>query len=36
VCFLHGGVVHEQGPPAQVLDDPRQERTRRFLARVHA
>ncbi len=36
VCFLHGGVVHEQGPPEQVLGDPRQERTRRFLARVHA
>ncbi|GIL35094.1 amino acid ABC transporter ATP-binding protein [Phycicoccus sp. DTK01] len=36
VCFLHGGVVHEQGPPEQVLGDPREERTRRFLARVHA
>ncbi|MGG5257742.1 amino acid ABC transporter ATP-binding protein [Phycicoccus avicenniae] len=36
VCFLHGGVVHEEGPPARVLDDPREERTRRFLSRVHA
>ncbi len=36
VCFLHGGRVHEQGPPEQVLGDPREERTRRFLARVHA
>ncbi|WP_030526417.1 amino acid ABC transporter ATP-binding protein [Phycicoccus jejuensis] len=36
VCFLHGGVVHEQGPPEQVLGDPREERTRRFLARMHA
>ncbi|KRE60453.1 amino acid ABC transporter ATP-binding protein [Nostocoides sp. Soil756] len=36
VCFLHGGVVHEQGPPGQVLGDPRQERTRQFLSRVHA
>lgn len=36
VCFLHGGVVHESGPPSQVLDAPREERTRRFLARVHA
>ncbi|WP_307836017.1 amino acid ABC transporter ATP-binding protein [Phycicoccus sonneratiae] len=36
VCFLHGGVVHEEGPPEQVLGDPREERTRRFLSRVHA
>jgi polar amino acid transport system ATP-binding protein len=36
VCFLHDGVIHEQGPPAQVLGDPRQERTRQFLSRIHA
>ena len=36
VCFLDGGVIHEQGPPEQVLGDPRQERTRQFLSRVHA
>jgi polar amino acid transport system ATP-binding protein len=34
VCFLHAGRVHEQGPPEQVLGDPRQERTRRFLRRI--
>lgn len=34
VCFLDGGRVLEQGPPAQVLADPREERTRRFLARI--
>ena len=34
VCFLDGGVVVEQGTPAQVLDDPREARTREFLARV--
>ena len=36
VCFLDGGVIHEQGPPELVLGDPRQERTRQFLSRVHA
>lgn len=34
VCFLHEGVVLEEGPPAQVFGAPRQERTREFLARV--
>jgi polar amino acid transport system ATP-binding protein len=34
VVFLDGGRVLEQGPPEQVLVDPREERTRRFLARV--
>lgn len=34
VAFLDGGVIVEEGPPARVLADPREERTRRFLARV--
>ncbi|RBY85454.1 amino acid ABC transporter ATP-binding protein [Blastococcus sp. TF02A-30] len=34
VAFLDGGVVLESGPPEQVLGDPVEERTRRFLARV--
>ena len=34
VCFLDAGRVLESGPPAQVLGDPTQERTRRFLARL--
>ena len=34
VLFLDGGVVLEQGPPAQVLGDPTQERTRTFLKRI--
>ena len=34
VCFLDGGRVLEQGPPAQVLGDPVHERTRRFLRRL--
>jgi polar amino acid transport system ATP-binding protein len=34
VVFLADGVVVEEGPPAQVLDDPREQATRDFLARV--
>jgi polar amino acid transport system ATP-binding protein len=34
VCFLDAGVLCEQGPPEQVLDDPREPRTRQFLRRV--
>ena len=34
VCFLDGGRILEQGPPAQLLVDPREERTRQFLRRV--
>jgi polar amino acid transport system ATP-binding protein len=34
VVFIDGGVVVESGPPAKVLDAPREERTRTFLAKV--
>ena len=34
VCFLYEGVVHEEGPPAQIFADPKQERTRAFLKRI--
>ncbi len=34
VCFLDGGVICEEGPPEQVLGEPRQERTRAFLKRI--
>lgn len=34
VCFLHEGRILEQGPPAQIFSQPREERTRRFLRRV--
>jgi len=34
VCFLYEGVVHEEGPPAQIFGDPREERTRAFLKRI--
>ena len=33
VCFLDAGVVLEQGTPDQVLADPREQRTREYLAR---
>ncbi|MEU1590723.1 amino acid ABC transporter ATP-binding protein [Micromonospora sp. NPDC005710] len=34
VAFLDGGVVVESGPPAEVLGNPRHERTRAFLNKV--
>ena len=34
VCFLDGGRIVEEGPPAQVLGAPEQARTREFLRRV--
>ncbi len=34
VCFLDGGRIVESGPPAQVLGDPVEPRTREFLRRV--
>ncbi|MFM9370782.1 amino acid ABC transporter ATP-binding protein [Streptomyces sp. Da 82-17] len=34
VVFMDDGVIVEQGPPEQVLDHPRQDRTRAFLAKV--
>jgi len=33
VVFLDSGAICEEGPPAQVLGAPREERTREFLAR---
>jgi polar amino acid transport system ATP-binding protein len=36
VVFMDRGVVVEQGRPAEVLDNPKQERTQRFLGRVLA
>ncbi|MES1926022.1 amino acid ABC transporter ATP-binding protein [Salinisphaera sp. T31B1] len=34
VVFMDGGAVVEQGPPAQLLSEPREPRTRDFLQRV--
>ncbi|MFI5735701.1 amino acid ABC transporter ATP-binding protein [Kribbella sp. NPDC051587] len=36
VCFLHQGRPLEVGPPAQVLDAPREPRTREFLSRIRS
>ncbi|HST47655.1 amino acid ABC transporter ATP-binding protein [Jatrophihabitans sp.] len=34
VCFLDGGRLAEVGPPEQLLAEPREPRTRQFLARI--
>ncbi|MDW5375911.1 amino acid ABC transporter ATP-binding protein [Halomonas sp. HP20-15] len=34
VIFVHGGRIVEQGPPDEIFDNPRHERTQSFLARV--
>jgi polar amino acid transport system ATP-binding protein len=34
VCFLCDGVVHEEGPPAEIFGNPAKERTRAFLKRI--
>ena len=34
VVFMDGGVIVEQGRPAEVLDNPREERTKKFLGLV--
>ena len=36
ICFLDGGVIREQGPPDQIFSEPKEPRTREFLARVLA
>ncbi|WP_148252901.1 ABC transporter ATP-binding protein [Aidingimonas lacisalsi] len=35
VLYLHQGIVEEAGPPAEVLDTPRSERLKQFLAPKH-
>jgi polar amino acid transport system ATP-binding protein len=34
VCFLDGGVIHEEGPPEEIVGEPQNERTRIFLKRI--
>jgi polar amino acid transport system ATP-binding protein len=34
VIFMDGGVIVEEGPPAEVLENPREERTKQFLGLV--
>jgi polar amino acid transport system ATP-binding protein len=35
VLFMDGGAFIEEGPAAEVIDNPRLERTRAFLARLN-
>jgi polar amino acid transport system ATP-binding protein len=34
ICFLDGGVILEEGPPEEIFTNPKEPRTREFLARV--
>jgi len=34
ICFLYDGVVHEEGSPAELLGNPKRDRTRVFLKRI--
>lgn len=34
ICFLHEGVIHEEGSPEQIFGDPQQERTKIFLRKI--
>ncbi|MCP5038169.1 MAG: amino acid ABC transporter ATP-binding protein [Rhodobacteraceae bacterium] len=34
ICFLDQGIIVEAGPPQQIFDAPKQDRTREFLSRV--
>jgi polar amino acid transport system ATP-binding protein len=34
VCFLDEGVILEQGPPGQILSEPKEPRTQQFLQRI--
>ncbi len=36
VCFLHEGVILEEGPPDQIFRRPREARTQQFLQRIVA
>ena len=36
VCFLDGGQILEEGPPAQIFSAPKEPRTKEFLGRVLA
>jgi len=34
VCFLDAGQILEEGPPQEILQRPREPRTRQFLERI--
>ena len=35
VIFMSDGVIAEEGPPSQVIENPKNERTKAFLSRFH-
>ncbi|MFF9076750.1 amino acid ABC transporter ATP-binding protein [Streptomyces sp. NPDC014872] len=35
LCFLHKGIILEQGPPEQIFNDPRTPELKTFLRRIH-
>jgi polar amino acid transport system ATP-binding protein len=36
VIFIDGGKIAEEGPPAEVMRNPKSDRLNQFLARFHA
>ncbi|MGK2849523.1 MAG: ectoine/hydroxyectoine ABC transporter ATP-binding protein EhuA, partial [Candidatus Limnocylindrales bacterium] len=34
MVFFDEGLIVEQGPPAQIFDSPREERTKQFLSQI--
>jgi polar amino acid transport system ATP-binding protein len=34
ICFLDEGVILEQGPPGEILSNPKEPRTQQFLQRI--
>lgn len=34
VCFLYNGVVHEEGTPEQIFENPQKDRTKAFLSSI--
>ena len=36
VIFMDGGVIVEQGDAREVINNPKEERTRQFLSNIHS
>ena len=34
MCFIDGGLIVEEGPPAAIFEHPQADRPRRFLSKV--
>ena len=35
IIFMSDGVIVEQGPPSEVIDNPKHDRTRAFLQKIN-